>query len=136
MESARAGDVEVKVLSSVPTFPVHDVGTTARWYVEQLGFTLAGTFPASEPYAYATLQRGGAELMLLRLEGYAKADLSARRPEGMWDVYLRTNGVRRLHESLREMPFVTTELRQQPYSDWEFEIRDPNGYVLVIGGGE
>jgi len=25
-------------------------------------------------------------------------------------------------------------LKQQPYGDWEFELRDPNGYVLVFGG--
>jgi len=24
-------------------------------------------------------------------------------------------------------------LKQQPYGDWEFELRDPNGYVLVFG---
>jgi len=27
-------------------------------------------------------------------------------------------------------------LNQQPYGDREFEVRDPNGYVLVFGGGE
>jgi hypothetical protein len=25
-------------------------------------------------------------------------------------------------------------LKQQRYGDWEFEVRDPNGYVLVFGG--
>ena len=24
------------------------------------------------------------------------------------------------------------DLRQQPYGDFEFEIKDPNGYVLVF----
>jgi len=23
---------------------------------------------------------------------------------------------------------------EQSYGDWEFEVRDPNGYVLVFGG--
>ena len=136
METHGARDAEARVLSSVPTFLVHDVGATARWYVERLGFTLAGTFPASEPYAYASLQRGGAELMLLRLDRYTKADFSAQRPEGVWDAYLRSSGVRQLYESLRGASFITTPLRQQPYSDWEFEVRDPNGYVLVFGGSE
>jgi hypothetical protein len=26
------------------------------------------------------------------------------------------------------------KLKQQPYSDWEFEVCDPNGYVVVFGG--
>jgi len=29
---------------------------------------------------------------------------------------------------------VQMPLRHQPYGDWEFEVRDLNGYVLVFGG--
>jgi uncharacterized glyoxalase superfamily protein PhnB len=29
---------------------------------------------------------------------------------------------------------IPMRLTQQPYGDWEFEVRDPNGYVLVFGG--
>jgi hypothetical protein len=35
---------------------------------------------------------------------------------------------RSLYETFVEMP-----LKRQPYGDWEFEVRDPNGYVLVFG---
>lgn len=31
--------------------------------------------------------------------------------------------------------FVQMPLKQQSYGDWKFEVRDPNGYVLVFGGG-
>ena len=72
--------------------------------------------------------------MLLQLADYRKPDLSARRPEGLWDAYLRTTGVRTLYESMRDEPFVAMHLVKQPYGDWEFEVRDPNGYVLVFGG--
>jgi hypothetical protein len=64
----------------VPTFLVADVGATARWYAETLGFRIAGTVPAREPYVYASLQRDGVELMLLGLAGYQKPDLTAPRP--------------------------------------------------------
>jgi hypothetical protein len=37
---------------------------------------------------------------------------------------------------VRHQPFVKTALRRQPYGDWEFEVEDPNGYVLVFGGDE
>jgi hypothetical protein len=26
------------------------------------------------------------------------------------------------------------DLIERPYGDWEFEVRDPNGYLLVFGG--
>jgi len=122
----------IRLHSAAPTFLVHDVGATARWYERELGFH-ASFFPRQEPYGYASLQRDGVELMLLRLEGYRKPDLSAQRPEGLWDVYIRIAGVVELYERLRDRPFVRMPLVKQGYGDTEFEVRDPNGYVLVFG---
>jgi len=135
-DKGTAHAARIALRSSVPTFLVADVGSTARWYTQQLGFRIAGTFPETEPYGYASLQRDGAELMLLRLDGYRKPDLSARRPEGLWDAYVRTEGVRALYESLRGRPLLRMDLKRQPYGDWEFEVQDPNGYILVFGGEE
>jgi uncharacterized glyoxalase superfamily protein PhnB len=87
-----------------------------------------------EPYAYASLMRDNAELMLLNLSGYKKADLSAQRPVGLWDAYFRTHGVAALYETLKGKPFVMLPLTHQSYGDLEFEVRDPNGYILVFGG--
>ncbi len=118
--------------SAVPVFLVADVGRTARWYAEHLGFQTAALFPDTEPYAYASLQREGAEIMLLGLADYQKPDLTARRPEGLWDAYVRMRGVHAFYKSLAGQPFITMPLKQQGYGDWEFEVRDPNGYVLVF----
>jgi len=35
---------------------------------------------------------------------------------------------------LRHEPFIRMPLKLQPYGNWEFEIRDLNGYRLVFGG--
>ena len=124
----------IHMKAAVPTFLVADVGGTARWYAERLGFRIAGVVPAHEPYAYASLQRDGAELMLLRLAGYQKPDLSSRRPDGVWDAYVRMQGVHAFYEAVRTEAFIHMALKQQPYGDWEFEVRDPNGYILVFSG--
>ena len=124
----------VQIRSSVPTFWVPDVARTARWYLEHLEFRTAGTFPKQEPYAYASLQRDSAEIMLLSLPGDEKPDLSARRPEGLWDAYFRMTGVSAFYDTVRGEPFVQMPLKHQPYGDWESEVRDLNGYVLVFGG--
>ena len=110
--------------SVAPTFLVAEVGATARWYVDHLEFQLAGHFPDAEPYAYASLQRDGVEIMLLRLAGYQKPDLSVRRPGGLWDAYVRMTGVRNWYEQLKGRPFVQMPLKKQRYGDWEFEVRD------------
>lgn len=125
---------EIRIRSAVPTFLVPDIAATARWYVSELGFTLAGQFPAQEPYVFASLQRDGAELMLLNLADYEKPDLSGRRPAGLWDAYFRTDGVTALYETVKGKAFVKMPLTRRPYGNLEFEVRDPNGYLLVFGG--
>lgn len=135
-DASTAIRADIQIKSAVPTFLVPDVAGTARWYAEHLGFRTTGAFPKQEPYAYASVQRDGAEIMLLSLVGYEKPDLSARRPEGLWDAYIRLRGVHALYDAVRREAFVQMPLTRQPYGDWEFEVRDPNGYVLVFGGGE
>ncbi len=122
-----------RLLSAVPTFLVDDVGTTAAWYQKHLGFT-ASFFPKSAPYVYGSLQRDGAEIMLLRLEGYRKPVVD--RPAGNWDAYIRMRGVREFYETVRQSTPIRMELVKQRYGDWEFEVEDPNGYVLTFGGSE
>ncbi len=126
---------DVTIRSAVPTFLVADVASTVRWYVINLGFELSGAVPKHEPYVFASVHRGPAEIMLLALAGYQKPDLRDRRPSGLWDAYIRTNGVHALYESVQGQPFIQMPLTHQPYENWEFEVRDPNGYVLVFGGG-
>jgi len=127
-------DAEIRIHSAVPTFPVSDVGATAYWYSECLGFRTAGTAPKIEPFSYASLQRDGAELMLLR---HAEPENPSRpRPEGLWDAYFRIQGVHAFYRSLEGQWFIRRPLKKQRYGDWEFEVLDPNGYVLVFGGDE
>lgn len=125
---------EVVIRSAVPTFLVADVANTARWYAANLGFHMAGAVPQHEPYAYASLQRGPAEIMLLALADYEKPDLRDRRPSGSWDAYIRVDGVHTLYQAVEGQSFIQTPLTHQSYGDWEFEVRDPNGYVVVFGG--
>jgi uncharacterized glyoxalase superfamily protein PhnB len=119
----------------VPTFVVVDVANTAQWYAGTLGFRTAGSVPDKPPYVYASLQRGPAEIMLLGLADYQEPDFRGRRASGLWDAYIRVDGVHALYQTVEGKAFTQMPLRHQPYGDWEFEVRDPNGYVLVFGGG-
>ena len=123
----------VTLRAAVPTFVVADVASTARWYAEYLGFQIAGAVPKQAPHAYASIQRGSAEIMLLALAGYQKPDLRDRRP-AVWDAYIRVDGVHALYGTMDGQSFIQMPLTHQAYGDWEFEVRDPNGYVLVFGG--
>lgn len=112
-------------------FPVADISATIRWYEEQLGF-IADPFPSAEPYVFAILRRDDVEIMLQRVDGYEKPDIYGSRSGGVWNAYITVEGVRDLYESVREEATIVQPLRQQPYGMWEFEVKDPNGYVLVF----
>ena len=120
-----------RINSAAPTFLVTEVGKTARWYQQHLGFTVS-TFPKNEPFVYGSVWRDGAEIMLLRQENFVKPEIM--RPGGVWDAYIRMSGVQEFYESVREDVPIQMALTKQTYGDWEFEVRDPNGYVLVFGG--
>jgi uncharacterized glyoxalase superfamily protein PhnB len=117
--------------SVAPVFAVADVGATIRWYEEQLGF-IGDPFPSAEPYVFAILARDDVKIFLQRIEGYEKPDLYTSRRGGVWDAYIRVEGLRDLYDSVREEATIVKPLCQQPYGNWEFEVKDPNGYVLVF----
>jgi catechol 2,3-dioxygenase-like lactoylglutathione lyase family enzyme len=112
-------------------FPVADISATIRWYEEQLGFT-GDPFPSTEPYVFGILRRDHVEIMLQRIDNYEKPDLYRLRSGGVWDAYIGVEGLKDLWESVREDVTIVKPLRQQPYGNWEFEVKDPNGYVLVF----
>ncbi|HEX2272069.1 MAG TPA: VOC family protein [Pyrinomonadaceae bacterium] len=112
-------------------FPVADIGATIRWYEERLGFS-GDPFPDREPYVFAILRRDDVEIFLQRIDDYEKPDIYNKRSGGVWDAYIRVEGIRDLYESVRTQPTIVQPLRQQPYGNWEFEVKDPNGYILVF----
>jgi uncharacterized glyoxalase superfamily protein PhnB len=120
------------VLNSItPCFPVADIGATMLWYEEKLGFR-SNPFPESQPHVFAILFRDQVEIMLQQIQGYEKPDLYQRRDGGVWDAYIRTQNVKELYDSIKDEVTIVKPLRRQPYGAWEFEVKDPNGCVLVF----
>jgi len=112
-------------------FAVADISATIQWYEEQLGF-IGDPFPDREPYVFAILRRDDVEIFLQRIVDYEKRDIYNRRSGGVWDAYIHVYGIQDLYESVREEATIVQPLRQQPYGNWEFEVKDPNGYILVF----
>jgi catechol 2,3-dioxygenase-like lactoylglutathione lyase family enzyme len=121
-----------KFIFAATAFLVSDVGVTARWYRDVLGFEF-NTFPDAEPFEWASVRRGNVEIMLQRSEGYEKPDLDSLRPGGVWNAYIYITGVDELFEAIKDRAEVRRLPADQPYQLREFEIADPNGYVLVFG---
>jgi uncharacterized glyoxalase superfamily protein PhnB len=118
---------------STPVLLVDDIAATMRWYRANLGFK-GDAVPESPPHAFGILIRDDIEVMLQQLAGYEKPELYERREGGVWDVYIRMEGVSALYESMLKRGDVTmvAPLCEQEYGETDFIIRDPNGYVLVF----
>ena len=118
--------------SASPCFPVADVGATIQWYETELGFE-GDPFPPGGPFVFGILRRDEVEILLQRVENYEKPDLyDLRNGGGVWDVYLRIKGIADLYAAVKDKLQIKKALHKQPYGLWEFEVKDPNGYILVF----
>jgi hypothetical protein len=126
--SSSSSVARARLRNSTVVFLVGDLEGTARWY-RQLGFE-ARLFPPG----FGILRRDDLEIFLQQVDGYRRpADPAAREREA-WNVYIETDNVAALLEELTERPDVTItrNLTQQHYGQIEFDVLDPNGYVLVF----
>lgn len=89
-----------------PTFTVADIDATIRWYESELGFT-SYPFPKNPPYVFAIVSRDGIEIMFQRLDGYQKPDLYRLRRGGVWDAYIRMEGVKEFYEAIKNRVEIT-----------------------------
>jgi uncharacterized glyoxalase superfamily protein PhnB len=67
-------------------------------------------------------------------DGYAKPDDPGARERGAWNVYIETDNIDLLFDEISRQSNVrvTRAPDAQPYGQIEFDVVDPNGYVLVF----
>ena len=114
----------MRLLATAPVLAAPDVGATASWYAEHLGFR-PDLFPRTPPHSFAILNRDGVEIMLRRCR-------PAGRTENDWDVYVRMEGVDAFHQSLLGRTPIVEALTTKDYACREFAVEDPNGFRLVF----
>jgi uncharacterized glyoxalase superfamily protein PhnB len=127
------GSTGGRLQGATPVFLVGDIASTMEWYRSKLGFD-AEAIPNRPPHDFCILRKNAVTIFLQQLTGYRHRDHYHEREGGVWSAYLETHDVQALYESLRGTPGVKViqPLRHQPYGQWEFEVRDPDGYVLVF----
>lgn len=114
---------------AVPLLRVVDVARSIEWYRETLGF-VGDPFPATPPYEFAILRHGQAEMMVRR----GSPPVRANPRQYDWDVYLRLEGsrFREVFAAFKAHGIVTGRLERMFYGLAEFEITDPDGYVICL----
>jgi len=115
---------------SVPVLRVRDVAATVAWYKRHLGFN-AEPFPEHGEHEFAILERDGVQLLVRRGEGRRAAD-----GHSGWDLYIWVDGadLGRLEAAMAVAGEIVRPLSPLGEMTAELEVRDPDGYVLCIGG--
>src|SRR6185503_15139565 len=117
---------------SVPVLRVRDLAATVAWYRRHLGFS-AEAFPERAPHEFAIIERDGVQLLVRQTTGRARA--KADEHSG-WDLYIWVDGVdfARLEAAMAVAGEIVRPLAPLGTTMAELEVRDPDGYVLCIGG--
>ena len=118
------------IKQAVPVLRVADVARSMAWYCEALGF-IGDPFPDRAPYDFAILRHGRTEIMLRH--GTSTAQPTPKQYD--WDVYLRLIDApfRKIFNLLGDRNGVINRpLQVMPYGLTEFEIVDPDGYVICL----
>ena len=114
--------------TATPVFLVGNIEDVMPWY-QALGFE-AVYFPPG----FCILRRDAIQIFMQHQPGYTRPDEALRREREAWDLYIETDNVQALYDDFAQMQEVKI-LRppcRQEYGQTDFEIVDPNGYVLVF----
>ena len=114
---------------AVPLLRVADVARSMKWYQDILAF-VGDPFPAAPPYKFAILRHAEVESMLRQ----GAPPLRSQPRQYDWDIYLRREGdrFREVFAAFTSLGIVTRRLERMPYGLAEFEITDPDGYVICL----
>jgi uncharacterized glyoxalase superfamily protein PhnB len=121
----------------IPVLPVHDLGTSVKYYVERLGFTFAFGDREGSPLpdssgapGYAGIRRDGVELHLQ----WQHASEFTLGTVGLAMLRIRVANADELHEEYRKTGVIDEqhEIRTTSRGTREFHVRDPDGHGLTF----
>ena len=115
------------MLTSIhPKLPMRNKAVTRAYYLDQLGFEDIG---AEDFAGYLIVSKDQVELHFFEFSGL-------NPKENYGQVYIRTDNIRALYESLMEkrVPIHPNgPLKEQPWGMMEFSLLDPDHNLLTFG---
>ncbi|MBE5320968.1 VOC family protein [Pedobacter sp. MR2016-19] len=109
-----------------PMLESHDMQETLKFYTEILNFTCASKF---DDLSWLTLRKDEIEIMFCSPNEHRNIP----KPIMSGSLYIKTNEVTALWESLKDHCKICYPLEDFDYGMREFAIYDNNGYLLQFG---
>ena len=126
----QAGAADSRFLTVAPQFTVADVVTTARYYVDVLGFENRGFF--GSPPVFVILSRDGVEMYFS--QDPAASGRTRVRGAIAYDAYFHVTGLGALAEQLTGRGATVIEGPvERVYGMRELVVEDCNGLRLAFG---
>ena len=125
------------VLQNVaPFFFVREVVAATEYYVNMLGFTQPEYL--GDPPCFAMPHRDGLIVMLSQTDDQStiRSNNEEEHPDGgSWDAYFWVSDARVMFDEAKAAGarIVYGPVLQEHYRNWEFGVRDIDGYLLAFG---
>lgn len=119
-------EAQPRCQTMAPMIHVPDVRATVEWY-KSIGFQVRGTYEDCDEMSWASVTYGGSEVMFNT--GGRASDAERREV----DLYIRTDGVDILYQSLKDRVEVVVDLYNAFHGMREFIIRDCNRFWITFG---
>lgn len=113
-----------------PVLVVRDVSASIAYWRDKMGFELVGTF--RDPPVMAFVARGGVEFMLQGNGGPIPGTNRAYMA-GIWDAHVWVDDADAIHADMKARGAVVTDPCDTFYDNREFEVTDPDGYIIAFG---
>ena len=107
---------------------ISDMDRSMSFYIDRLGFN--PTFTWKEPVEYAVLKRGDISIHLSLSDGPFVV------PDGVL-LYIFVYDIESVYkECLDKQVPITSPLETRDYMMRDFDIKDPDGYLICFGQGQ
>lgn len=114
---------------SAVIFPVRNLDESIAFYTDKLGFEK--TFEWGEPTYYAVVKRGGVGIHLTKRSDGGIPSKYHRA------LYVFVEDIDKVYEELKEQDIhIVNDLESRDYKMKDFDIEDPDGFLITFGKGE
>ncbi|SDR92470.1 glyoxalase superfamily protein [Gramella sp. MAR_2010_147] len=114
---------------SAAIFPVGNLELSLDFYTKKLGFEK--TFEWGEPVYYAVVKRGGVGIHLTKRSDGGRPSRYHRA------LYIFVNDIDKLNKDCKNKNVrIVNDLEQRDYKMRDFDIEDPDGFIITFGKGE
>jgi catechol 2,3-dioxygenase-like lactoylglutathione lyase family enzyme len=114
-----------------PVLVVRDMAASLAYWRDCMGFAVIDTF--KNPPVMAFMGRRGVQFMLRQTGGDPIPGTNRAYIDSGWDAHVWIDDADALHAEMKARGATVSELCEPFYNNREFEVTDPDGYIIAFG---